>query len=87
MTLTLTKEQQQALAEAGTNEPIQVAGGAGQGDYVLMRSAVYERFRALVTVDEFQPSEAYPHMDEIAGREGWLDPEMDAYDKLDPRTP
>lgn len=79
MTLTLTKEQQLALAEVGTHEAVQVIGAAGQGDFVLMRSAVYERFRALLTVDEFQPSEAYPHMDEIAGREGWLDPEMDAY--------
>ena len=85
MTLTLTEEQQQALAAAGTNEPIQVVGAARQGHYVLMRGAVYERFRALLAVDEFQPNEAYSLMDEIASREGWLDPEMDAYDQLDPR--
>jgi hypothetical protein len=86
MMLTLTPEQQQAIAVAGSLEPIEVVGAAGQGSYVLVRGAVHERFRALLAADEFQPAEAYPHMDLIAAREGWLDPEMDAYDQLDPRN-
>jgi hypothetical protein len=39
----------------------------------------------LLPDEQFNLEEAYSLMDEVARREGWLDPEMDAYDQLDPR--
>lgn len=53
--------------------------------YILLPSQAYERVRALFEEDEFHPDELAPLVDEVAAREGWSDPAMDAYDALDPR--
>lgn len=83
--LSLTDEQRQVLNAAGEQGPVTVFDPATKLKYILVRADLYERFRALFSDDEFQPTEAYPLMDEVARREGWLDPEMDVYDQLDPR--
>lgn len=64
---------------------MEVVDATTQASYVLLPAAAYQRVRALLEGDEFDPSEAYPLMDAVAAAEGWLDPEMDAYDALDPR--
>ena len=81
----LTDEQRQALREADDRGPITVIDPATQMRYVLMRSDLYERYHALFTDELFDVREAYPAIDAIAAKEGWLDPQMDAYDQLDPR--
>ena len=83
----LTDEQRQALHEANDRGPVTIVDPDTQVSYVLMRADLYERCRTLFTDEPFDVREAYPHMDAVAAAEGWLDPEMDAYDRLDPRTP
>jgi hypothetical protein len=83
--LALTNEQRQALRAASDQGPVTIWDPATSQAYVLVRAELYDRCRALLGEDEFQPADAYPAMDDVARREGWLDPEMDAYDQLDPR--
>jgi hypothetical protein len=44
-----------------------------------------EQLLAIQASEPFEVREAYAAMDAIAAKEGWLDPEMDVYDQLDPR--
>jgi hypothetical protein len=83
----LTDEQRQALHQANDRGPITVVDPATQVSYILMRADLYERCHALFSDEPFDVREAYPHMDAVASAVGWLDPEMDAYDRLDPRKP
>jgi hypothetical protein len=87
MSPNLSDEQRQALHEANDRGPITVVDPQTHVSYVLMRADLYERCQALFTDEPFDVREAYPHMNAVAAAEGWLDPEMDAYDKLDPRKP
>jgi hypothetical protein len=43
------------------------------------------RLRARFGENPFDVTEAYPLIDELGRKEGWHDPAMDAYDRLDPR--
>ena len=81
----LTDEQRQALRDSNDRGPVTVLDPQTQVNYILLRADLYDRCRILLTDEEFKLDEAYPLMDDIASREGWLDPEMDAYDQLDPR--
>jgi hypothetical protein len=56
-----------------------------QETYVLLRADLYDRSKALFEEDVFGIAESYPLQEEVARREGWDDPAMDAYDQLDPR--
>lgn len=87
MNLILTDEQRQALIAAGNQEPVTVLDPATNISYVLLRAEQYQQCCALLRCDPFDVREAYEAMDAVAAREGWLDPEMDAYDQLDPRKP
>jgi hypothetical protein len=83
----LSDEQRSALDAADDRGPVRVVDPKTNRTYILIRADLYDRFRALFTADEFDAAEAYSAMDDVARREGWLDPEMDAYDALDPRRP
>jgi len=87
MTPNLTEEQRQAIHETNDRGPVTLVDPTTNTTYILMREDIYQRYRALFHEDEFQVRESYPLIDEVAGREGWNDPEMDAYDALDPRRP
>lgn len=80
----LSEQQRQALQEH-PGEPLRVIDAATRATYVLLSSEAYDRVRALFEEDDFEVEELGPLMDEIAAREGWTDPAMDAYDALDPR--
>lgn len=84
MTLTLTPEQHEAIGKAANPNAVPVLDPENNAAYVLVPQEVY---RCLVAYDdsEFDISEAYPLMDEVASQAGWCDPEMDIYDKLYPR--
>jgi hypothetical protein len=84
MTPQLTDEQRRALHDADDTGPVVVVDTTTQTSYVLLRADLYERYRALFS-EEFDVREAYQAIDEVAGKEGWNDPSMDAYDALDPR--
>ena len=81
----LTDEQRQALRDSNDRGPVTVVDAQTKVNYILLRADLYERCRWLLSDEEFDLREAYPLMDDVARREGWLDPEMDAYDRLDPR--
>lgn len=80
MTLTLTSDQLSALHAANAGDAVAVYDPVQHRAYFLVPADVYQR---LATADGEQLP--YEPMDEVARREGWDDPEMDAYDKLDPR--
>ena len=84
MTLTLTPEQHAALVSAPDASAVPVFDPASNVAYVLVPQAVYRR---LVPYDdsEFDVSEAYPLMEEVARNAGWDDPELDVYNQYDPR--
>ncbi|MEX0641248.1 MAG: hypothetical protein WD468_01030 [Pirellulales bacterium] len=81
----LSDEQRQALEAAGDRGPVKVVDPVTNRTYILVRANLYERFKALFTEDEFTVAQAYTAMDDVARQEGWVDPEMDVYDRLDPR--
>jgi hypothetical protein len=82
----LTEEQRQALQDAHDSGPIMLIDPTNQTSYVLVRADLYDRYRALFE-EAFDVREAYQAVDELAAKEGWDDPRMDAYDALDPRRP
>lgn len=83
--LPLTNEQHEALASLAGTEALPMFDPRDNRAYFLVPADVYERLRgeASCSADLVEP--LYPYMDEIARGEGWDDPEMDAYDQLDPR--
>ncbi len=84
MTLTLTPEQHEAIGKAVNSSAVPVLDPASNAAYVLVPQEVYRR---LVPYDdsEFDISEAYPLMNEVARNAGWDDPELDVYNQYDPR--
>ena len=81
----LTDEQRQALRDSNDRGPVTVVDPQTKVNYILVRADVYDRCRLLLRDEQFALDEAYPLMDDVGRREGWLDPEMEAYDQLDPR--
>ena len=51
--------------------------------YFLVAGDLYERFRALFNDEDFDIRETYAAQSKVAGKAGWDDPEMDAYDDYD----
>ena len=75
-----TIEQLSEFAAGGT--PVEIVDPKTQAAFVLFSAEQYEKVRALLDDEEFDVSEAYPLMDEVARSEGWYDPEMDIYDQF-----
>lgn len=75
-----TIEQLSEGAAAGT--PIQLVDPKTQAAFVLLSAEQYEKFCLLLGDEEFDVSEAYPLVDEVARSEGWYDSEMDSYDQF-----
>jgi hypothetical protein len=85
---TLTPELRQAIEQAG-DVPARVVDPETNTTYVLLRAEVYEQYKALFESEDedLDPSEMYPLIDEVFGREGWDDPKMDAYDDYEAHRP
>lgn len=79
----LTKEQHDSLTQNGMDRMRVYDPEAGE-EYVLVRAEVYERIKALLVEDEGGVDDYYRASME-AFAPGWNDPQMDAYDALDPR--
>ena len=84
MTPELSEQQRQAVRER-PGVPVCVVDATTQAHCVRLPDATYQRVRALFEEDPFTVDEAYPLMDEVAAKEGWDDPGMEAYEALDPR--
>ena len=83
--LPLTNEQHEAIASLSSAEALPMFDPRDNRAYFLVPADLYERLEGKADHDAGVIESLYPYMDEIANREGWDDPEMDAYDKLDPR--
>jgi hypothetical protein len=75
----LTEQQRRELTGA---EPIRVRNPDTDETYVLVKTEIYERMKALLSEDWAEG--AYLSAMDVF-REGWDDPRMDVYDELDPR--
>ena len=84
MTLELSDSQRAALGRPVAG-PVYVVDPVTGARYVLLTDVAYERARPLFEEVPFDASEAYPLIDEVARTQGWDDPAMDVYDRLDPR--
>jgi len=83
--MTLLSEQQRQAMWERPGAPEEVVDAATRATYILLPIQDYDRVKALIEEDKFQPQELAPLMDEVAAKEGWADPATDAYDALDPR--
>ncbi len=82
MSIELTEQQQRAL-DAAQGPPTVIDPRTSQ-TYVLLRSEIYDRFRAMLG-DDFNAEDAFQAQIESAAEAGWADPRMDVYNDLDPR--
>ena len=73
----LTEQEREAVQRG---EAVHATDAETNMEVVLLRPDMYERVRALLS--DFDPSQAYPAIDE-AWREGWDDPKMADYDRYE----
>ena len=78
----LTLEQRRELDHPG---PARAHDPQTNETYVLVRSAVFDRFQSLLSDDPGWVEDGYQAAMEVFARDGWDDPRMDVYDTLDPR--
>ena len=81
----LSDEQRTALGDLSKDEAVPVFDPRDNRAYFLVPADMYERLRRGQEDIAGGIEHFYPLMDDVARCEGWNDPEMDAYDQLDPR--
>jgi hypothetical protein len=81
--LHLSDEQRLALGADPSLPAVPVFDPVGNQVYYLVPAAMYERLRQQEPDDDL--TAVYPLLNDVASAEGWDDPEMDAYNQLDPR--
>lgn len=86
MTTKLTTEQRDDLRQHG-NRPVPVIDPITNAVYFLVSSDIFERVREMVGDDTVDVREAYAALSAVAGKSGWDDPDMDAYDNYDAHKP
>lgn len=80
----LTQEQRKAMNE---QSDVRLIDPQTNETFVLIRAEVYDRLRQLLSNDsEFSAEDAIPLLNEVLGKEGWDDPEMDIYNDITPRA-
>lgn len=80
----LTPEQRREVREAN-GDVVRALDPDTRQEYVLVRAEFYERLRSLLLNGDDFAEAIYPQVMEVFGRDGWNDPSMDIYDRLDPR--
>ncbi len=86
MTIHLTPEQWHSVQEGqGQGSPVNVRDPSDTEEFVLLRSDVYDKFRALFEDVPVTDQERKHQLQQFGKRAGWDDPEMDVYNDLDPR--
>ena len=71
----LTEQQRQELSNP---EPVAVDPQTRQ-TYVLVRREAYDRMKALLALDEFDPDEAGSHVNEVMADDDAKDPYLESY--------
>jgi hypothetical protein len=83
--LTIPKELQQAV-RASHGRPLRLTDPDTQAEYVLLQAEIYDQLQGLLCNDtSLTPDERRAVLIQAGLRAGWDDPEMDAYNDLDPR--
>jgi hypothetical protein len=81
--INLTPEQHEALVQNGA-EPARAIDCVTNVEYVLVRSEVYDRLRALLAEDL---PDAAPLMNEVMADDDANDPYLESYQELVKQTP
>lgn len=71
----LTEQQIQELLKP---EPVAIDPHT-KAKYVLVRQEVYERLKALITMDEYNPYEGSAYINEIMAEDDLKDPYLESY--------
>jgi hypothetical protein len=71
----LTEQQRRELIES---EPVAI-DPVTQTTYVLVRQEVYERLKALLVLDEYDPDEGAKYMNEVMAEDDAKDPYLESY--------
>jgi hypothetical protein len=71
----LTEEQRQEL---NTPEPVVIDPHTGDA-YVLVRREAYERLKALLALDDYNPDEGAGSTNEVMAEDDAKDPYLDSY--------
>jgi hypothetical protein len=83
--LTMSKELQEAM-HASHGRPVRLTDPDTQAEYVLLQAEIYDQLQGLLYNDtSLTPDERRAVLIQAGLRAGWDDPEMDAYNDLDPR--
>ena len=82
MSVLLSPEQREAMANQ-PGEPIEVIDEVSRSRFVLLPAEQFERFKALLTADEFDVRETYAAQSAALAAAGWDDPELDIYNDYD----
>jgi hypothetical protein len=80
----ITPELKKVIDESDEDR-VELTDPQTNSSYVLLKSEVYERMRALC--EELEVREFYPMINELAGNEGWNDPAMEIYNEYQPPSP
>jgi hypothetical protein len=73
----LTKQQRQELSAP---EPVAIDPQTRQ-TYVLVRREVYERLKALLALDDYDPDEGAAYVNEVMADDDAHDPLLESYQK------
>jgi hypothetical protein len=71
----LTEQQRQEL---GAPEPVAIDPQTRE-TYVLVRREVYERLKALLAVDDYDPDEGAGYVNEVMAEDDAKDPHLESY--------
>jgi hypothetical protein len=86
MILHLTDDQRRAIEEQG-GPPISIFDATTNSSYVLIRADQFEKVRALLEDEQFDPREVYPFIDEVMRDDDALDPTLESYQDSPGSTP
>lgn len=84
MSIQLTAEQWASVQDEHES-PVRVSDPSQTVAFVLLKTDVYERFRALFEDVPVTDEERRFQLQQFGQRAGWDDPAMDIYNDLDPR--
>ena len=78
----LTELQRQELS---AQEPVAIDPQTRE-TYVLVRREAYERFKALLALDDYDPDEGAAHINEVMAEDDAKDPYLERYQRYGNRT-
>jgi PHD/YefM family antitoxin component YafN of YafNO toxin-antitoxin module len=81
--MSILTDQQREELKLREGSPVAVLDEQSQKVYYLISAEEFDKVRALLVEEEFQPRQWYPLIAKTAAEAGWSDAAMDAYDHYD----